>query len=113
MLKEVSFSEAMEMALFGAKYMHPRALEPILEAKIPIRIRNTLNVNHRGTLIIQTPSGSSQKIVKSISAIRHTALIDVSGVAMAGAPGTAAKDIRRPCKEQSQHYDDFSESIGI
>jgi aspartate kinase len=79
------------MALFGAKYMHPRALEPILEAKIPIRIRNTLNVNHRGTLIIQTPSGSSQKIVKSISAIRHTALIDVSGVAMAGAPGTAAK----------------------
>jgi aspartate kinase len=90
-LKEVSFSEAMEMALFGAKYMHPRALEPILEAKIPIRIRNTLNVNHRGTLIIQTPSGSSQKIVKSISAIRHTALIDVSGVAMAGAPGTAAK----------------------
>src|SRR5437773_10853432 len=69
-LKEVSFAEAMEMALFGAKYIHPRALEPILEAKIPIRIRNTLNVNHRGTLIIQTPSGSSQKIVKSISAIR-------------------------------------------
>src|ERR687893_771845 len=45
-LKEVSYAEAMEMALFGAKYIHPRALEPILDAKIPILIRNTFNVKH-------------------------------------------------------------------
>jgi aspartate kinase len=90
-LKEVSFSEAMEMALFGAKYMHPRALEPVIETRIPIRIRNTFNVKHTGTLITQSPSKESQKIVKSISAIRHTALIDVSGGGMVGAPGTAAK----------------------
>jgi aspartate kinase len=90
-LKEVSFSEAMEMALFGAKYMHPRALEPVIDTKIPIRIRNTFNANHSGTVITQNPSRDSQKIVKSISAIRHTALIDVSGGGMVGAPGTAAK----------------------
>lgn len=90
-LQEVSFSEAMEMALFGAKYMHPRALEPVIETKIPIRIRNTFNVNHTGTLITQNPSKKSQKIVKSVSAIRHTALVDVSGGGMVGAPGTAAK----------------------
>jgi aspartate kinase len=90
-LKEVSFAEAMEMALFGAKYMHPRALEPVIETKIPIRIRNTFNLNHAGTVITQSPSKESQKIVKSVSAIRHTALIDVSGGGMVGAPGTAAK----------------------
>ena len=90
-LKEVSFSEAMEMALFGAKYMHPRALEPVIETKIPIRIRNTFNVKHTGTVITQNPSRESQKIVKSVSAIRHTALIDVSGGGMVGTPGTAAK----------------------
>ncbi len=90
-LKEVSFAEAMEMALFGAKYMHPRALEPVIETKIPIRIRNTFNLNHQGTVITQSPSKESQKIVKSVSAIRHTALIDVSGGGMVGAPGTAAK----------------------
>jgi aspartate kinase len=90
-LKEVSFSEAMEMALFGAKYMHPRALEPVIDTKIPIRIRNTFNVKHPGTVITQNPSKESQKIVKSVSAIRHTALIDVSGGGMVGAPGTAAK----------------------
>jgi aspartate kinase len=90
-LKEVSFAEAMELALFGAKYMHPRALEPVMDTKIPIRIRNTFNVRHQGTLITQSPSKESQKIVKSVSAIRHTALIDVSGGGMVGAPGTAAK----------------------
>lgn len=90
-LREVSFAEAMEMALFGAKYMHPRALEPVIETKIPIRIRNTFNVKHVGTVITQNPSKESQKIVKSVNAIRHTALIDVSGGGMVGAPGTAAK----------------------
>jgi len=90
-LNEVSFAEAMEMALFGAKYMHPRALEPVVDTKIPIRIRNTFNVNHNGTIITQSPSKESQKIVKSVSVIRHTALIDVSGGGMVGAPGTAAK----------------------
>jgi aspartate kinase len=90
-LREVSFSEAMEMALFGAKYMHPRALEPVIETKIPIRIRNTFNIQHAGTVITQSPSKESQKIVKSVSVIRHTALIDVSGGGMVGALGTAAK----------------------
>src|ERR687887_981016 len=90
-LKEVSFAEAMEMALFGAKYMHPRALEPVIDTKIPIRIRNTFNVKHSGTIITQNPSKESQKIVKSVSGIRHTALIEVSGGGMVGAPGTAAK----------------------
>lgn len=90
-LREVSFTEAMEMALFGAKYMHPRALEPVIDTKIPIRIRNTFNVKHAGTVITQNPGRESQKIVKSVSAIRHTALIDVSGGGMVGAPGTAAR----------------------
>lgn len=90
-LKEVSFAEAIELSLFGAKYMHPRALEPVMDTKIPIRIRNAFNLSNEGTIISKNPSNSSQKIVKSIIAIRNTALIDVSGGGMVGAPGTAAK----------------------
>jgi aspartate kinase len=90
-LREVSFAEAIELSLFGAKYMHPRALEPVMDSKIPIRIRNAFNLSNQGTIISKLPSKSSQKIVKSIIAIRNTALIDVSGEAMVGAPGTAAK----------------------
>ena len=90
-LKEVSYSEAMEMALFGAKYMHPRALEPIVDAGIPIRIRNTFKPENQGTLVVKNPKIDSHQIVKAVSVIRNTALIDVRGGSMVGAPGTAAK----------------------
>jgi aspartate kinase len=90
-LKEVSFAEASELSLFGAKYMHPRALEPVLDSNIPVHIRNTSKLNHTGTIISKNTSRSAKKIVKSIIAIRHTALIDVSGGGMVGTPGTAAR----------------------
>ena len=90
-INEVSFTEAMEMTLFGAKYIHPRALEPVIDAKIPVRIRNTFNTQNVGTLITSHPSNEFQKIVKSINMIRNTALIDVSGSGMVGAPGTLAR----------------------
>lgn len=90
-LKEVSYAEAMEMALFGAKYMHPRALEPLLDGGIPIRIRNTFKPENNGTLVVKNPKADAHHIVKSVSLIRNTALIDVRGGSMVGAPGTAAK----------------------
>jgi len=90
-LKEVSFAEATELSLFGAKYMHPRALEPVLDSNIPVHIRNTSKLTHKGTIISKNTSRSAKKIVKSIIAIRHTALIDVSGGGMVGTPGTAAR----------------------
>ena len=89
-LKEVSYTEAMEMALFGAKYIHPRALEPLVAKKIPLRIKSTFNTKNRGTLVSASPSADTQKTVKCVSAIRHTGLIDVRGGSMVGAPGTAA-----------------------
>ncbi|MDE1842173.1 MAG: aspartate kinase [Thaumarchaeota archaeon] len=90
LIKEVSYIEAMEMALFGAKYIHPRALEPLVAKKIPLRIRNTFNVDNPGTLVTATPQPDTQKTVKCVSTIRHTGLIDVRGGSMVGAPGTAA-----------------------
>ena len=89
-LKEVSYAEAMEMALFGAKYIHPRALEPVVAKKIPIRIKSTFNTKNSGTLVTASPQANTQKTVKCVSAIRHTGLIDVRGGSMVGALGTAA-----------------------
>ena len=90
LIEEVSYIEAMEMALFGAKQIHPRALEPLVAKKIPLRIRNTFNMKNPGTLVTADPSPDTQKTVKCVSAIRHTGLIDVRGGSMVGAPGTAA-----------------------
>lgn len=88
-LSEISYNEAAEMVLFGAKYIHPRALEPVMDSNIPIIIRNALNLSNPGTTITPVLKVSN-KIVKSIISIRNTALIDVGGGGMVGAPGTAA-----------------------
>jgi aspartate kinase len=90
LIKEVSYAEAMEMALFGAKQIHPRSLEPLVTKKIILRIRNTFNIKNLGTLVTADPQADTQKTVKCVSAIRHTGLIDVRGGSMVGTPGTAA-----------------------
>ena len=91
LLKEVSYIEAIEMALFGAKQIHPRTFEPLLTKKIPIKIRNSFNVKNEGTLVTDSPSISTKNTVKCVSSIRHNGLIDIRGGNMVGTPGTAAK----------------------
>ena len=91
LLKEVSYIEAIEMALFGAKQIHPRTFEPLLTKKIPMKIRNSFNVKNEGTLITDSHSISTKNTVKCVSSIRHNGLIDIRGGSMVGTPGTAAK----------------------
>ena len=51
LLKEVSYAEAIEMAQFGAKQIHPRTFEPLFHKKIPMRIRSTFDVKNNGTIV--------------------------------------------------------------
>jgi len=91
LLKEVSYSEAIEMAQFGAKQIHPRTFEPLLSKKIPMRIRSTFDLKNIGTLVTATPSAVAKKTVKCVSAIRNIGLMDLSGGILFAAPGSAAK----------------------
>jgi len=91
LLKEVSYIEAIEMALFGAKQIHPRTFEPLLTKKIPMRIRNSFNIENKGTLVTASTSTSVSNTVKCVSNVRNNGLIDVQGGSMVGTPGTAAK----------------------
>ena len=70
LLKEVSYIEAIEMALFGAKQIHPRTFEPLLTKKIPMKIRSSLMTNNEGTLVSASPSASVKNTVKCVSNIR-------------------------------------------
>lgn len=47
----ISYQEVSEFAHFGAKVLHPRSVEPLLEPKIPLRVCNTFNPVHPGTRI--------------------------------------------------------------
>lgn len=90
-LREVSYAEVVEMALFGAKQIHPRTFEPLLSKKIPIRIRSASDTAHLGTLISGSPTAPINKTVKCVSMIPHNGLIDVRGDSMMGSPGTASR----------------------
>ena len=91
MWPELSFQEATEMTIFGAKAMHPRALEPAMEENIPVRIRNVFNPENPGTIIVKEQKIKLGDAVKAITLVKDVALVNVSGAGMVGTPGTAAK----------------------
>ena len=51
-LEQISFEEAAEMAHFGAKVLHPLAIEPAIMKNIPIFVLNSMNPDHKGTAIL-------------------------------------------------------------
>lgn len=89
LLDAITFAEAIEMGQFGAKSMHPRALEPAAEHAISVRIRSTFNPDCHGTLIGAVEP--DKKVARSVLAVTKSALVTVSGAAMVGRPGTAAR----------------------
>ena len=95
LLESVTFAEAIEMGQFGAKSMHPLALEPAAEHGIPVRFRNTFNTQSPGTRIIPEPPDAQRGTpVKCVLLLKNAALLTVSGAAMIGRPGTASQVFR-------------------
>jgi aspartate kinase len=90
-IPSISYSEAIEMAYFGARGMHPKALEPAADKEIPVRVKNTFSPEKSGTLIVKGQGAKSMEVAKAIAVISEVALITVSGAGMAGTPGVAAK----------------------
>jgi aspartate kinase len=91
MLPQLSYQEAAEMAIFGAKAMHPRALEPVIKENVPVRIRSVFHPENQGTLITREPDLNAKEVVKAVAMIRDVAMLNVSGAGMVGAPGSYAK----------------------
>jgi len=90
-IHELSFQEATELTIFGAKAMHPRALEPAQKEGIPVRIRNVFSPDNPGTLIVKEQKIKTKDGVKAVTIVKNVAVITISGAGMVGAPGTAAK----------------------
>jgi aspartokinase/homoserine dehydrogenase 1 len=88
-LDDLSYAEAMEMAYFGAKVIHPRTLQPAVEHEIPVTIRNTFAPEVPGTRIHL--DGSGDTAVKGFSTIDDVALLNLEGTGMIGVPGIARR----------------------
>jgi aspartate kinase len=84
----VSFSEAAELAYFGAKVLHPVAMQPAVQADMPVRVKNSYNPTAPGTLINgdSTPRG----LVSAITSKSDIILVDITSTRMLGAIGFLA-----------------------
>ncbi|MBC8265088.1 MAG: aspartate kinase [Anaerolineales bacterium] len=89
-LPEISYSEAAELSYFGAKVLHPKTILPAVERGIPLRIVNTFNPSHPGTLVV-AEAKPSELAVKGITSIKGLSLVTVEGRGMLGVPGVAAR----------------------
>ena len=94
-LSEVSYNEAMELAYFGAKVLHPKTMQPAILAvpQIPIYIRNTFNSSFRGTRIFtSSPTHRDRdKVVCGFTSIDNMALINVEGSGLVGVLGVDSR----------------------
>ena len=86
-IDSLSYNEAMELAYFGARVIHPQTMAPAVGDEIPIWIRNTFAPDKAGTLICARPASTLP--VKGITSIERVALINLEGTGMIGVPGTA------------------------
>ena len=75
-LAELSYAEAADLAYFGADVLHPKAIRPVIERGIPLRIVNSLNPTHPGTLIVESPS-SDRDLLPSIISTTGLSLIAI------------------------------------
>jgi aspartokinase/homoserine dehydrogenase 1 len=88
-LEALTYEEAMELAYFGARVIHPRTMAPAIEHEIPITIRNTFAPEQPGTRIHL--EGGNDGVVKGFSTIDDVALLNLEGTGMIGVPGIARR----------------------
>lgn len=92
LIDNMSYEEAMELSFFGSKVLHPRTLFPLQQKGIEVWSLNSHNPSAHGTCIKSGNYTSERKsVICGISALKSVALMSVSGSAMRGAVGLAAR----------------------
>jgi bifunctional aspartokinase / homoserine dehydrogenase 1 len=89
-IPQLHVREAAELAYYGAKVLHPRALVPVLRRNVAVRIRPFAEPASLGTEISRRRTLNAYP-VKALSAIPEQALLTVTGSGMLGVPGIAAR----------------------
>ena len=89
-LPELTFREISELAFYGAKVLHPKAIRPVVERGMALWVKNTFNSAHPGTRIV-SDNGLARGDVKAVTAFKGQCIITLEGRGMIGIPGIAAR----------------------
>ena len=90
LIPQLHHREAAEVAYYGAKVLHPRALIPIDGTRIVLDVRSFLAPQQAGTEVSgrRTLAGYP---VKAVATVAGQALVTVAGKGLLGVPGIAAR----------------------
>ncbi len=91
-IQDMGFEEASEVCRFGAKILHPSALEPLVGTNIVAEIKNIMQPNNRGTQIYKE---CKRNEIAAIAGRKNLAVVSVSGNEMVEAFGIASKILTR------------------
>ena len=93
LVDDMTYEEAMELAFFGSKVLHPKTLAPLAAKGIEAWSLNSLNTSARGTRIGKGPFASEKgaNFVRGISCLKKTSIISVSGSGMRDRTGIAGR----------------------
>jgi aspartate kinase len=90
-IPQVSFSEAAELAYFGAKVLHPATIKPAVERGIPVRVLNSLNPQAPGTLITEEPEAPAGGEPRAIAFKKGISVVLIAQPRMLMAYGFVAR----------------------
>jgi bifunctional aspartokinase / homoserine dehydrogenase 1 len=101
-IPQISYRQAAALAYFGAKVLHPKTLQPVIQRRIPVWIRNTFSPEYAGTKI--TLEGPEREAgVKALAVMKDLSLITVTVEGIAQAPDA----MRRACAAVSAAHGDM------
>lgn len=89
-IPQLNVREAAELAYYGAKVLHPRALIPLARTRVPVFVRPFGAPEDQGTEISSRRTLHKYP-VKALSIVRSQSLVTVTGSGMLGVPGIAAR----------------------
>lgn len=85
-IERLSYSEAAELAYFGAKVLHPKTIQPAIEDRIPVRICNSRAPAEPGTLV-GPETETSPRTIKAIAHKKGVTTVQITSARMLGAYG--------------------------
>ncbi|HUL62421.1 MAG TPA: aspartate kinase [Methanocella sp.] len=118
-LPVVTYLEAMEMSYFGAKVLHPKTIEPAVKKGIPVKVLNTFQPEHPGTVVLMRDTSGNGSPIKAVTMIKNIGLINISGAGLSGTPGVAGRIFSALGREDvniimiSQASSEFNVSLAV
>jgi aspartate kinase len=77
LIPELTYMEAMELAYFGAKVIHPKTIEAAMRKNIPILIKNTFSTSAGTRVTLKREE--DEFCVKSISILKDASIVEIRG----------------------------------